>query len=70
VLDAFKGHLTLEVTSAIHAMNSDLVVIPGGLTSQLQVLDVIVNKLFKDNVVDNTEDWFCSLTKVTGLHML
>uniref|UniRef100_A0A3Q3FBL7 HTH CENPB-type domain-containing protein n=1 Tax=Labrus bergylta TaxID=56723 RepID=A0A3Q3FBL7_9LABR len=39
VLDAFRGHLT-----------DDLVIIPGGMTSQLQVLDVVGNKLFKDNL--------------------
>jgi hypothetical protein len=38
VLDAFKGYLTPEVKSAIHAVNTDLMVIPGGMTSQLQVL--------------------------------
>jgi hypothetical protein len=35
VLDAFKGHLTPEIKSVIHAMN----------TSQLQVLEVVVNNL-------------------------
>jgi hypothetical protein len=49
VPDAFKGHLTPEVKSAIHAMNTDLVVIPGGMTSQPQVLDV-VNKPFNDHL--------------------
>jgi hypothetical protein len=43
VLDAYKGHLTPEVKSGIHATNTDLVVI----TSHLQVLDV-VNKSLKD----------------------
>jgi hypothetical protein len=28
VLEAFKDHLSLEVRSVIHAMNTDLVVIP------------------------------------------
>jgi hypothetical protein len=36
VLDAFKGHLTPEVKSVIHAMNTALLVIPGGLSSQLR----------------------------------
>jgi hypothetical protein len=31
VLDAFKDHLTPEVKSAIHALNTALVVIPGGI---------------------------------------
>lgn len=32
VLDAFKCHLTLEVSSVIHTMNIDLVVIPRVIT--------------------------------------
>jgi hypothetical protein len=52
VLDAFKGHLTPEVKATITggSINTDLVVIPGGVTSQLQVLDVVVNKPFKDHL--------------------
>ncbi|KAK0153232.1 Pogo transposable element with KRAB domain [Merluccius polli] len=50
VLDAFRGHLTEPVKSQVRAMNGDLVIIPGGMTSQLQVLDVVVNKPFKDNL--------------------
>jgi hypothetical protein len=48
VLDTFKGHLTLEVKSVIHAMNSSLVVIPRMMTSDLKILDVVVKKPFKD----------------------
>jgi hypothetical protein len=41
VLDAFKGHLKPEATSVIHAVNTvDLVVIYGGMNSQLLVLDL------------------------------
>ena len=43
VLDAFKGHLTNPVKTLLKAVKSDLVVIPGGMTSQLQPLDVSVN---------------------------
>jgi len=31
-------------------MNTHIVVMPGGMTSQLQMLDVVVNKPFRDNV--------------------
>jgi hypothetical protein len=35
VLDAFKGHLTKKVkTAASNLLNMDLVIIPGGMTSQ------------------------------------
>jgi hypothetical protein len=51
VLDAYQGHLTEKVkTVASHLLNTDLVITPVGMTSQLQVLDVVVNKPFKDRV--------------------
>jgi hypothetical protein len=30
-VDAFGGHLTLNANSVLHAVNTDLVVIPGGM---------------------------------------
>lgn len=57
VLDAFKGHLTGEVKDALARDNTDLVVIPGGTTSQLQPLDVYRNKPFKDLVQQEYEQW-------------
>jgi hypothetical protein len=50
VLDAFKGYLTQEAKGEIRKANTDLVVIHGGMTSQLQVSDVVVNKPFKDHL--------------------
>jgi len=49
VFDAFQGHVTPEIKVTITgtSMNTDLVVIPGGMTSQLQVLYVVVKKPFK-----------------------
>jgi hypothetical protein len=41
VLDAFKGHLILDVKSVFYTVNNDLVVIPGGMTSQLHYLKTI-----------------------------
>jgi hypothetical protein len=38
VLRAFKGHLTLDVRSVTHAIKTGLMIIPGGMTSQLHVL--------------------------------
>uniref|UniRef100_A0A8C4T4I5 DDE-1 domain-containing protein n=1 Tax=Erpetoichthys calabaricus TaxID=27687 RepID=A0A8C4T4I5_ERPCA len=57
VLDAFRGHLTSGVKEKIETLNSDLVIIPGGMTSQLQVLDVVVNKPFKDNLRKEYNNW-------------
>jgi hypothetical protein len=48
VLDAFKCHLTEKVkTVAFDVLNMDLVIVLGGMTSQLQILDVAVNKPFR-----------------------
>ena len=60
VLDAFRGHLTEPVKSQVRAMNGDLVIIPGGMSSQLQVLDVVVNKPFKDNLRKKYTEWLLS----------
>jgi hypothetical protein len=37
VLDIFKGNLTMDIESVIHAVNNDLVVIPREMPSQLHV---------------------------------
>lgn len=50
VLDSFRGHLVDRVRNELKELRTDLAVIPGGLTSILQPLDVSLNKPFKDNV--------------------
>ncbi len=60
VLDSFKGHLVDSVEESLKGKKSDMVVIPGGMTSQLQPLDVSVNKPFKDYVKDEYETWLLS----------
>jgi hypothetical protein len=47
VLDVFKGHLPSQVRYVIHVMITDLVVIPGVMTSRLHIL---INKKF-DTIV-------------------
>lgn len=44
VLDSFSAHIVGE-------KNTNIAVIPGGLTSRLQPLDVSVNKSFKTKVI-------------------
>uniref|UniRef100_A0A3Q2X9R6 Pogo transposable element derived with KRAB domain n=2 Tax=Hippocampus comes TaxID=109280 RepID=A0A3Q2X9R6_HIPCM len=60
ILDAFSGLLSDPVKKQVKAMNGDLVIIPGGMTSQLQVLDVVVNKPFKDNLRKKYTEWLLS----------
>jgi hypothetical protein len=38
VVDAFEFHSRLDARSMICAMNADLVIIPGGMTSKLHIL--------------------------------
>jgi len=46
-------------------MNTDLVIIPGGVTLQLQVLDVVVNKPFKNHLKQLYSEWL-----LKGYHAL
>ena len=50
VCDMFEAHVTESVKIALTRENTNLVVIPGGLTSILQPLDVSLNNPFKDGV--------------------
>ncbi|KAJ8868409.1 hypothetical protein PR048_029925 [Dryococelus australis] len=57
ILDFFEGHLTPDVKKTAQDLNTDLVDIPEGMTSQLQVLYVAVNKPFKDNLKALYSEW-------------
>lgn len=57
VVDSFRGHLEKGVRRRMTEMRTDIAVIPGGLTSVLQPLDVSVNKPFKDNVRRLYTEW-------------
>lgn len=57
ILDAFRAHLTDDVKARIAEGDNDLVVIPGGLTSKLQSLDVCINKPFKGHVQEQYDEW-------------
>jgi len=46
VLDAFKGHLADSVKNQLRKMKTELIVIPGGMISVLQPMDVSINKPF------------------------
>jgi hypothetical protein len=65
VSDSFKGHLTQKIKEEMRKANTDLVMTPGGMTSQLQVLDVVINKPFKDHLRQLYNDW-----RLEGNHAL
>ena len=53
----FRAHLVDSVKRAVKETNTDIAVIPGGLTSVLQPLDVSLNKPFKDRLRDKWTTW-------------
>lgn len=57
VVDSFWGHLVEPVRAKLKELHTELAVIPGGLTSMLQPLDVSLNKPFKDNVRRLYAEW-------------
>lgn len=57
VWDSFKAHLVDSVKRKLKCNNTDVAVIPGGLTSVVQPLDVSLNKPFKDRLRGNWSNW-------------
>ena len=61
VWDSFRAHLTEPVTTALQRDHQTIpALIPGGLTSILQPLDVCLNKPFKDKVRHLWQSWMFS----------
>jgi hypothetical protein len=60
VYDSFKGHLEDSVKKKFYDNNFDLAVIPAGLTSICQPLDVAINKPFKDNLRKEWHIWMAN----------
>jgi hypothetical protein len=52
ILDEMSAHMTTDVRNAIAVCDTHLVLIPGGYTSKLQVMDVGFNKPFKNHYRD------------------
>jgi DDE superfamily endonuclease/CENP-B N-terminal DNA-binding domain len=57
ILDEFSAHLTSSTKDALEALGCHLVTIPGGYTWRLQVMDVGLNKPFKDYLRDEYDRW-------------
>ena len=60
VWDHFAAHLTDGVKQKVRQYNTNVAVIPGGLTGVLQPLDVSLNKPFKDGLRRRWKDWIGS----------
>jgi len=63
VYDAFEAQVTDSVKSSFKHKNTDLAVVPAGLTSILQPLDVSLHKPFKDGVRKKWMQWMAD-----GIH--
>ncbi|CAG8467870.1 42939_t:CDS:2 [Gigaspora margarita] len=57
VFDSFRGHLEESVKSKFRKCGFDLAVIPDRLTSICQLLDIVINKPFKDNMCKEWHIW-------------
>ncbi len=60
VWDACRVHLTEKVKQLLNRRNVDIAVIPGGMTSILQPLDVSINQPMKVNLRSLWTDWLVS----------
>lgn len=63
VWDSFQAHLTDAVKEKCRQLKTEVAVIPGGLTSLLQPLDVCMNKPFKDRMREKWIQWMASEDK-------
>src|SRR2546429_7798213 len=57
VYDLFRGHLEDSIKKRFRESDVYLAVIPGGLTSKCQPLDVSINKPFKDHLRKEWHSW-------------
>ena len=60
VWDQFRAHKTEKVKEKAKEIQTTQAMIPGGLTSILQPLDVVLNKPFKDRVRKRWMTWMAS----------
>src|SRR5881227_1075316 len=64
VYDSFRGHLEDSIKKRFRESNVYLAVIPGGLTSKCQPLDVSINKPFKEGVAFLDGRWWCQRNRL------
>lgn len=57
ICDSMHAHLTDAVKNKVKQTNSELAIIPGGLTKELQPLDIGVNRAFKVKLRAAWEQW-------------
>ena len=60
VWDSFRGHLTQPIKNTLTRVNTVPAIIPDGMTSILQPLDVCIIKPFKDIMQRKWQQWMLS----------
>ncbi|CAI5951438.1 unnamed protein product [Closterium sp. NIES-65] len=65
VLDSYRGHITQTMLQSYRTHSITLAVIPAGCTSQIQPLDVSINRCFKAAVRARYARWFMR----EGIHL-
>ena len=65
IWDSFKCHLEKSVKVLLLSKNVFTAVIPGGCTSQIQTLDVCINRPFKVKMEDLFDDFMSDQTRHT-----
>jgi hypothetical protein len=67
VLDAFRRHVTDSIKDQLCKMKTELVIIPSGMTSVLQPMNISINKPIKDRLRQQYMTWIadptCELTE-------
>nr|XP_002740528.1 PREDICTED: pogo transposable element with ZNF domain-like [Saccoglossus kowalevskii] len=66
IFDSFRGHLKDSVTNQLQSNQTYRAVIPGGCTSKLQPLDVLINKPFKEYLRKEWCEFIDSQLKLIG----
>jgi uncharacterized protein YbgA (DUF1722 family) len=56
-MEAFCGYLSERIRNRLRNKNASLVIIPNGMISQLQPLDVSIKKPFKHHVCKHCDAW-------------
>ena len=62
VLVAFSCHKTDDIKALLRRTNTDLVIIPNGMTSLLQPLNVSINKQFQDGLRRCWSNWIMNVS--------
>ena len=67
LMDPAKPHLTENVRRRCRELNVDLAIMPASTTWKYQMVDVVVNKPFKDGIYEEWANWMLNKNDELGL---